>query len=237
MRKPFHPRFRSDRNITTTEKSSTIVNATDDKDKLDIPAAKIFSREILPRTSYYSRFRNIKKEPESSTESNVSAERNDEKIFEKPLIYTSVTSSGNENTVESEATGIKKEPEEKFVISVTSKESFEDSTENGLNMDQSTESIDMSQFVPTAAKYHAKYKSKKVEDNKDENINKNSQLKNIQPRQYARRRKPEEPKLTTEANEDIGKFSDLNTKTASTSSNGVSNEYFDIIRLNMIPLT
>lgn len=193
------------------------------------------SKQFLPRTSYYSRLRNngltttttttTETEPSINeiTEQIVIADKKVENTAELPLIFTGGTSKEPENS--------NIQGSSNFIITVNSKESSENGTENEVISKPEESEIKPIISIATTQKYHATYKEKNnnVSITDKEKITLTPPIRNIRTRTYSRRSsKPKEdtavvtPKYKERS---LRKYSDTFSKTTETSSNGVSIAY------------
>lgn len=239
------PAYFSRRNKTT---SGTEANMADnDKNESNIFVVTP-SKASLPKTSYYSRFRNKSRndiststtEPVSvTTEVEKPAESKMEHSVDMPLIFSLLknptpTDSDREATIH----GLheQKEPvkgKKMFIIAVTSKESQEQSTENEVSRRSeeilnkvTSDEILTSKFHATS-KNHTAINESESKDNVP--LEETPAIRNIQTRKYSRSRpatKPnEEASVVTPIPREryLRKFSDSYSKTTEPSTNGVSN--------------
>lgn len=206
--------------------------------------ANIPQRTVLPRTSYYSRLRNnVKNETTSTTESfkeatSETVTKKSEETVDTPLVFALLN-----NSEDGEALRIDTQPENNdnhmFIISVTSKESLENNTNEVTNMAEESENMPIVNVSPTISsrldsdkyKYHANYK----DQNSTNDIGKEKgsstvfpPVRNLQTRKYGRNRKSKDSSSDNTATtpkpreRSIRKFSESFSKTTEASNNGVS---------------
>ncbi|XP_050341966.1 mucin-17-like isoform X3 [Nymphalis io] len=224
VRSSFYLRRNASKNFSTNSELST-KNET----SKNYEGKSIFkSKQLLPRTSYYSRLRNNGSSTTSTTDSSIknvteeiaNAENKVENTAELPIIYTDGLPKVSDNANIQESRN--------FIITVNSKESSENGTDNEvISITEENENKFMNNFVSTTQKYHATYK----ENNNDISSSSNEKstvtppIRNIRTRKYGRKSsKPREEfsVVTSKSRErNLRKYSDTFSKTTEASSNGI----------------
>lgn len=220
MRSTFFPK----RNITKNFNVSTEVPKAIEK------SDKIYrSKQTLPRTSYYSRLRNngasstfsTSPSVQEVTESMAEADKKTENIGDSPLIFTN--NHTNMSEFDKEGSG-----NHKFIITVNSKESVENGTDNEIisKMEES-QSKSVINVITTTQRYHATYKDKNNDADSEEKekttVTTVPPIRNIQTRKYSRKLlKRRDPTTPRSKERNLKKYSDTFSKTTEASSNGVS---------------
>lgn len=243
VRPPVYSRKFKGTPASSTETSST--ESAKIENSVNIP-----QKTVLPRTSYYSRLRsNIKNDGTSTTESfneenPEPASKKTEGTVETPLVFALLNHSED-----GEAVRIDSQPENKnndlFFISVTSKESLENNTNNEVtDMAEESENMPIVNVSPTISsridtdkyKYHANFK----DQNSTNDVEKGKwsstvfpPVRNLQTRKYGRNRNKskdgkEDVQVTSPKPRErsIRKFSESFSKTTEASTNGVSKLLF-----------
>lgn len=193
-------------------------------------------KQILPRTSYYSRLKNKTESKNVTTDASIQATTEEIKIAEKKeentaeisLIYTNSNSAAKIDEKNDKDNEHKNE-NQNFIITVNSKESLENSTANEIiSKADENGTKPMNNIINTTQKYHATYKdtNKDISLQNREIITVTPPIRNIQTRKNGRKpsKRREEisivtPKPTARS---LRKYSDTFSKTTEPSSNGVS---------------
>ncbi|KAF9413410.1 hypothetical protein HW555_008347 [Spodoptera exigua] len=225
---------------TSTEASST--------ETVKIENPSFTKKMVLPRTSYYSRLRNnVKNELSSTTEAVVeitpeSVPTTTSETVDVPLVIALLNNSEDRKTARIDA-----QPENNdnhmFLISVTSKESTENNTNNDIiNTAEESENMPILNVSPTASsrldsdkyRYHANYKDQNSTNDLDKEKGSSTVIppvRNLQTRKYGRSRvKSKDGKSDVAVTSpkprerSIRKFSESFSKTTEASTNGITPE-------------
>lgn len=232
---------------TSTEASST--------ESVKIENPSFTKKTVLPRTSYYSRLRNnVKNEVSSTTEAVVEVTPESEpkttvESVDAPLVIALLNNSEDRKTAR-----IDDQPENNdnlmFLISVTSKESLENNTNNDvINTAEESENMPILNVSPSASsrldsdkyKYHATFKDQNSTNDIEKEKGSSTvfpPVRNLQTRKYGRSRvKSKDGKSDVVVTSpkprerSIRKFSESFSKTTEASTNGVSGTFlFDVDR-------
>ncbi|CAB3220829.1 unnamed protein product [Arctia plantaginis] len=241
VRPPFNLRKSKGKNESklVTSNETTISGNRIRKESL-----KPLQRPTLPRTSFYTKTRNLKtKNDISSTmdplkeETTEAINKKSEENVETPFVFALLNNS--------EAVRIDTQPENKdnhmFLIAVTSKESLENTTSNEVtNTAEESENKPVVNVLPIVStkqesdryKYHSNYKDQNLKntDNKEKTSSTVYPLvRNLQTRKYGRNR------TKSVTNKDVvvtspktfrtvRKFSESFSKTTEASNNGITPE-------------
>ncbi|XP_064075695.1 mucin-2-like isoform X12 [Vanessa tameamea] len=218
------------RNVSKTVSANSEIPIKIDPSKNNEGKSILKSKQLLPRTSYYSRLRNGGLSTTSTTDSSIQnttedisiAEKKVENTAELPIIYTDGTPKVSDNA--------NKQESRNFIITVNSKESSENGTElNGnetISMTVENEKL-INNFVSTTQKYHATYKDNNndISTSSKEKSTVTPLIRNIRTRKYSRKSsKPREEisVVTSKSRErNSRKYSDTFSKTTEASSNGI----------------
>ncbi|XP_047545839.1 mucin-17-like isoform X1 [Vanessa atalanta] len=219
------------RNVSKTFSANSEIPIKIDPSKNNEGKSILKSKQLLPRTSYYSRLRNGGLSTTSTTDSSIQnttedisiAEKKVENTAELPIIYTDGTPKVSDNA--------NKQESRNFIITVNSKESSENGTElNGneaISMTVESENKLINNFVSTTQKYHATYKDNNndISTSSKEKSTVTPPIRNIRTRKYSRKSsKPREEisVVTSKSRErNSRKYSDTFSKTTEASSNGI----------------
>ncbi|CAH2091661.1 unnamed protein product [Euphydryas editha] len=184
-------------------------------------------KQLLPRTSYYSRLRNNSLTTTTTTESNINgiseqiavADKKVENTAALPIIFTDGTYKAPDN--------INIQRSSNFIITVNSKESTENGTENEVIAKAEESEIKPIINIATTQKYHATYKEKNNDNSttNNEKITVTPPIRNIPTRKYSRKstKSKEDSSVVTPKSKErnLRKYSDSFSKTTEASSNGI----------------
>ncbi|OWR42843.1 dumpy isoform F [Danaus plexippus plexippus] len=192
------------------------------------------ARQVLPRTSYYSRSRTSTENVASTKEAEVKddnevlfADKKIENTADSPLIYTSKSVPYNDTNNPNILTGknVSNKLQKPFIIKVNSKESIENSTDNEIINILEEDNKPAASIDSTTQKYHATYNDP-VNENKEKGATSSQPpIRNILTRKFSRKavKQNEEPSTVNPKNRDrnLRKYSDTFSKTTEASSNGI----------------
>lgn len=244
LKKPFvRPPFYSRKSKGKTEPK--LVSSTErviSGNRIRKESVKPFQRPTLPRTSFYTKTRNLKTKNEISSTIDPPKEetteiiiKKSENVVETPLVFALLNNS--------EAVRVDTQPENKdnhmFLIAVTSKESLENTTSNELsNTAEESENLPVVNVFPAVStkqdsdryKYHSNYKEQKFTNSNNKETSSSivvPLVRNLQTKKYGRNRAKsvtsEDVVVTTPKTfRTITKFSESFSKTTEASNNGVS---------------
>ncbi|XP_041973428.1 serine-rich adhesin for platelets-like [Aricia agestis] len=238
LKKPNRNSIYARRNTVSNTSTEKLLPSTAESREIKKPVIAFKPKQVLPRTSYYSRSRNYTKKTTTTTEANTPtvniaiADKKMEDTADAPIIFTYLSRSKSPELVDVDVFEPTSErTKEPFIIKVSSTESSESTTEKKI-VSEDLKTLQFDNISTTTQKYHATYKDRQA-NNSVENNSKHTvvpPIRNIQTRKYSRKngklRKNEESVTLSPRSKErsLRKYSDTYSKTTESSSNGIVGE-------------